>query len=133
MTRVFIFDYSGTLDVIDNPRGYLVGLREKNPGCRIYINSGMPYGHIVDELGLKDGDVDEIFSKKIVKTILKEITNHPDSIFRVDNPVKSSEMEVFVIDDQDFNTWAYDDISEDWGISIHLFQKVTQLEESLNK
>lgn len=135
--RIFIFDWSGTLNHLPDVKGYLTDLRVRNPGCYIVCNSGHAWYDIADQLGLSQLQpyFDMHCRKNTVREIFYGTTRHPDSYWSIENPIAAKDVsEVLIVDDEDYNSWAYENLSETWGIPFRLFNghnPVEKMEEAL--
>jgi len=97
MITIFILDWSGTLDILDNTRGFLEGLREKYEGCKLVLNTGylLSLPHEVRQM------FDEEYFKSTEWNILQELIAEIDHYAIPPDTVSIADLErVVVVDDQ---------------------------------
>ncbi len=97
MRTIFIFDWRGTLDILEDKKEFLSELKEKYPDCYMVLNSGMVYSVPHD---IKKMFEDTYFKKQeweILQTVIEEI----DHWSKLLSPIPASEInKVVVVDDQ---------------------------------
>ncbi len=134
--KIFLFDWSGTLDVLRDPKTYLKELRVRYPGCRIIVNTGLVNHNLDNMLG---GELavlfDDYYWKQPPKKILMEQTNHKDRDNSIEEPIPAWIVEeVLIVDDQ--NSLDADDceaIGNRLGLpgKLKAFYSIKQMEEHL--
>lgn len=135
---IFVFDWTGTLDILDDVPGLVAALRENYPECLLTLNSGRVYSIPLEVRKLFDADYFKVPEFEILKEVILEV----DHYAKIRNPIPSANIDrVVVVDDQ---YWSFDSEAlkyfqmyldrEGLGhITAHAFISVEEMQEALDE